>query len=142
MKEDEEDEGDDGKTFGDAEEEGCTLTVAIQHEKDGHCLEEGHQLGAYTLQLKENKGSVSCSKTNNHHTHTHIIIFTHIESCFGHDNRICSCLLLFFLGGGGGGEGGGGGDLFVGCLTPQQHASVSQGWICSDNFTVLHATLR
>ena len=22
--------------------------------------------------------------------------------------------------------------LFVGCLTSQQHASVSQGWICSD----------
>ena len=25
--------------------------------------------------------------------------------------------------------------LFVGCLRSQQHASVSQGWICSDNFT-------
>ena len=25
--------------------------------------------------------------------------------------------------------------LFVGCLTSQQHASVSQGRICSDNFT-------
>ena len=24
--------------------------------------------------------------------------------------------------------------LFVGCLTSQQHASVSQGWICSDNY--------
>ena len=30
--------------------------------------------------------------------------------------------------------------LLVGCLTSQQHASVSQGWICSDNFTA--ATLR
>ena len=28
--------------------------------------------------------------------------------------------------------------LFVGCLTSQQHASVSQGQICSDNFTCSH----
>ena len=28
--------------------------------------------------------------------------------------------------------------VFVGCLTSQQHASVSQGWICSDNFTCCH----
>ena len=28
--------------------------------------------------------------------------------------------------------------LFVGCLTSQQHASVSQGWICSDNLTCCH----
>ena len=27
---------------------------------------------------------------------------------------------------------------FVACLTPQQHASVSQGRICSDNFTCYH----
>ena len=26
----------------------------------------------------------------------------------------------------------------VGCLTSQQHASESQGWICSDNFTCCH----
>ena len=29
-------------------------------------------------------------------------------------------------------------DLFVGCLTSQQQASVSQGRICSDNFTCCH----
>ena len=28
--------------------------------------------------------------------------------------------------------------LFVACLTSQQHASVSQGWICEDNFTCFH----
>ena len=28
--------------------------------------------------------------------------------------------------------------LFVGCLTSHQHASVSQGPICSDNFTCCH----
>ena len=28
--------------------------------------------------------------------------------------------------------------LFVGCLTSQQHASVSQGRICSDNLTCCH----
>ena len=28
--------------------------------------------------------------------------------------------------------------LFVGCLTSKQQASVSQGWICSDNFTCCH----
>ena len=28
--------------------------------------------------------------------------------------------------------------LFFGCLTSQQHASVSQGRICSDNFTCCH----
>ena len=28
--------------------------------------------------------------------------------------------------------------LLVGCLTSQQHASVSHGWICSDNFTCCH----
>ena len=29
--------------------------------------------------------------------------------------------------------------LFVGCLTSQQHASISPGRICSDNFTCCHA---
>ena len=29
-------------------------------------------------------------------------------------------------------------DLFVGCLMSQQHASISQGRICSDNFTCCH----
>ena len=28
--------------------------------------------------------------------------------------------------------------LFVDCLTSQQHASASQGGICSDNFTCCH----
>ena len=28
--------------------------------------------------------------------------------------------------------------MFVGCLMSQQHASVSQGRICSDNFTCCH----
>ena len=28
--------------------------------------------------------------------------------------------------------------LFVGCLTSQQHASVSQGRICTDNFMCCH----
>ena len=32
--------------------------------------------------------------------------------------------------------------LFVGCLTSQQHASVSQGWICSDNFTGCHTEIE
>ena len=49
--------------------------------------------------------------------------------------------------GGGGVRVGGGGwkelgwerrSLFVGCLTSQQRASVSQGRICSDNFTCCH----
>ena len=64
------------------------------------------------------------------------------------------------VGNGGGGDGGGGGGivkvwgvgeleefsffflifLFVGCLTSQQHASVSQGWICTDILRA--ATLR
>ena len=32
--------------------------------------------------------------------------------------------------------------LLVGCLTSQQHASVSQGRICSDNFTCCHTELE
>ena len=32
--------------------------------------------------------------------------------------------------------------LFVGCLTSQQHASVSQGRICSDNFTCCHTQIE
>ena len=32
--------------------------------------------------------------------------------------------------------------LFVGCLTFQQHASVSQGQICSDNFTCCHTEIE
>ena len=32
--------------------------------------------------------------------------------------------------------------LFVGCLTSQQHASVSQGWICSDKFTCCHTEIE
>ena len=31
--------------------------------------------------------------------------------------------------------------LFVGCLTSQQQASVSQGRICSDNFTCCHTEI-
>ena len=55
-------------------------------------------------------------------------------------------------GGGGGGEGGGEREkekrgremfvLFVGCLTSQQHASESQGWICSDNFACCHTEIE
>ena len=32
--------------------------------------------------------------------------------------------------------------LLVGCLTSQQHASVSQGRICSDNFTYCHTEIE
>ena len=32
--------------------------------------------------------------------------------------------------------------LLVGCLTPQQHASVSQGRICSDKFTCCHTDIE
>ena len=32
--------------------------------------------------------------------------------------------------------------LFVGCLTSQQHASVSQGRICADNFTCCHTEIE
>ena len=32
--------------------------------------------------------------------------------------------------------------LFVGCLTSQQHASVSQGRICSDNCTCCHTEIK
>ena len=32
--------------------------------------------------------------------------------------------------------------LFVGCLTSQQHASVSKGRICSDNFTYCHTEME
>ena len=43
---------------------------------------------------------------------------------------------------GGGGAGRGRWDLFVGCLTSQQQASVSQGRICSDNFTYWHTEIE
>ena len=36
----------------------------------------------------------------------------------------------------------GGNCLFVGCLTSQQQASVSQGRICSDNFTCCHTEIE
>ena len=32
--------------------------------------------------------------------------------------------------------------VFVGCLMSQQHASVSQGWTCSDNFTCCHTEIE
>ena len=32
--------------------------------------------------------------------------------------------------------------LFVGCLTSQQHVSVSQGRICTDNFTCCHTEIE
>ena len=32
--------------------------------------------------------------------------------------------------------------LLVGCLTSQQQASVSQGWICSDKFTCCHTEIE
>ena len=37
---------------------------------------------------------------------------------------------------------GGGSCLFVSCLTSQQHVSVSQGRICSDNFTCCHTEIE
>ena len=33
-------------------------------------------------------------------------------------------------------------ELFVGCLMSQQHASVSQGWICSDNSVCCHTEVE
>ena len=55
----------------------------------------------------------------------------------------------------GGGEGGSGRErrdergvkglfvcLLVGCLTSQQQASISQGRICSDNFTCCHTEIQ
>ena len=42
--------------------------------------------------------------------------------------------------GGGGGRSGRG--VFVGCLMSQQHASVSQGQICEDNFTCCHTEIE
>ena len=32
--------------------------------------------------------------------------------------------------------------MFVGCLTSQQHASVSQGRVCSDSFTCCHTEIE
>ena len=32
--------------------------------------------------------------------------------------------------------------MLVGCLTSQQHASVSQGRICADNFTCCHTEIE
>ena len=32
--------------------------------------------------------------------------------------------------------------LYVDCLTSQQHASVPQGWICSDNCTCCHTEIE
>ena len=32
--------------------------------------------------------------------------------------------------------------LFVNCLTSQQHTSVSQGWMCSDNWTCCHTEIE
>ena len=32
--------------------------------------------------------------------------------------------------------------VFVGCLMSQQQASVSQGWICTDNFTCCHTEIE
>ena len=45
-------------------------------------------------------------------------------------------------GGGGSEEGRGIVCLLVGCLTSQQQASVSQGRICSDNFTCCHTEIE
>ena len=39
-------------------------------------------------------------------------------------------------------EGGGNVCLFVGCLSSQQQASVSQGRICTDNFTCCHTEIE
>ena len=48
----EEDEGDDGEAFGDAEEDGGALAAAVQHKVDGDGLEERHQFGPHGLQLE------------------------------------------------------------------------------------------
>ena len=43
------------------------------------------------------------------------------------------------LRGGGGGEEGG---CFAGCLTSQHHRGVSQGRVCTDNFTFCHTEIE
>ena len=52
--------------------------------------------------------------------------------------KVCSSLRV----GPGRGEGGGGLLLLVGCLTSQQHESVSHGRICLDNSTCCHTEIE
>ena len=46
-----------------------------------------------------------------------------------HSDKVSQCLWHCFL-------------LFVGCLTSKQHACVSQGRICTDNFTFCHTEIE
>ena len=97
------------------------------------------------------------------HTHTHTHTYTHTHT---HTHTHLSVLIFFpfpsvhpashppFLFGGmsagegedgGGGGGGGGGEkgcLLVACFTSQQHTSVSQGRICSDNCVCCHTEIE
>ena len=65
------------------------------------------------LTIPGNSATVHTPNVRKHVSHTH----THYEK-----KEVC-CLL-------------------VGCLTSQQHASVSQGRICSDNFTCCHTEIQ
>ena len=51
------------------------------------------------------------------------------HECFSRATRRAVCHVMRLL-------------LFVGCLSSQQHASVSQGRICSDNFTCCHTEIE
>ena len=84
---------------------------------------------------------------------TWLTIFTHKRRCWKQPHLCCSLLIQVDLSlwswivhvleqvcvqGGSGVEV----CLLVGCLTPQQHASVSQGWTYSDNCTCCHTEIE
>ena len=62
---------------------------------------------------------------NHHHHHHHQTVQGHRAT----ETSNCWVTLKFVC-------------LFVGCLTSQQHASVSQGRICSDNCTCCHTEIE
>ena len=59
-------------------------------------------------------------------THARLTIYDHEGACHPHFGPVWPSLLR----------------LLVSCLTSQQQASVSQGRICSDNFTCCHTEIQ
>ena len=89
-------------------------------------------LSLYILCLSNKQTIKQTNKQTNEQTQTQ----THTDTdTHTHTNKN--------LEGGEAGEGGGEGCcLFVGCLTSQQHAGISQGRICTDNFTCCHTEVE
>ena len=102
----------------------------------GHTACRSVTLSVVTFAAPACCGSATCNKATTLLTARHnwdlrvfSFFFFFLPSCslLGVSPSLAVCLVVCWL---------------LGCLTSQQHSSVSQGWICSDNCTCCHTEIE